>query len=125
MRSAPAASTVWAGRRRPRCSSRSRRTRRAPRPLLSAALRAAQEPICGARWQACTNGPLAAGLVLGLAGASALSRSLASVLYGVQASDPVTLVIVSLALIASGATAALFPARRAARIDPMTALRNE
>jgi len=70
-------------------------------------------------------GPLAAGLVLGLTGASALSRSLASVLYGVQAGDPVTLVVVSLALIAAGAAAAFFPARRAARLDPMTALRNE
>jgi ABC-type antimicrobial peptide transport system permease subunit len=69
--------------------------------------------------------PLAAGLVLGLAGASVLSPSLASVLYGLQSGDPVTLVVVSLALIAAGATAAFFPARRAARVDPMTALRNE
>jgi ABC-type lipoprotein release transport system permease subunit len=69
--------------------------------------------------------PLAAGLGLGLVGASALSRSLASLLYGVRASDPVTLVAVSLALVAAGTTAAFLPARRAARIDPMTALRNE
>jgi predicted permease len=70
-------------------------------------------------------GPLAAGLALGLAGAPALSRSLTSVLYGVQAGDRDTLVVVSAALIAAGATAAFFPARRAARVDPMTALRNE
>lgn len=69
--------------------------------------------------------PLAAGLGLGLAGALALSRSLASVLYGVQASDPTTFVAVSLALIAAGAAAAFFPARRAAHVDPMTAMRNE
>jgi predicted permease len=69
--------------------------------------------------------PLLAGLGMGLAGASTLSRSLASVLYGVRAGDPVTLVVVSLALIAAGAAAAFFPACRAARIDPMTALRNE
>jgi putative ABC transport system permease protein len=69
--------------------------------------------------------PLAAGLALGLAGASALTQSLKSVLYGVQAGDPVTLVVVSLALIAAGAAAAFFPARRATRVDPMTALRNE
>ena len=69
--------------------------------------------------------PLAAGLALGLAGASALGRSLTSVLYGVRAGDPVTLAVVSFALIAAGAIAAFFPARRAARIDPMTALRNE
>jgi ABC-type antimicrobial peptide transport system permease subunit len=68
---------------------------------------------------------LVAGLAMGLAGASALTQSLKSVLYGVQAGDPVTLVVVSLALIAAGATAAFFPARRATRVDPMTALRNE
>ena len=69
--------------------------------------------------------PLAAGLALGFASASALSRSLASVLYGVRAGDPITLVVVSLVLIVAGATAAFFPARRAALVDPMTALRNE
>jgi len=69
--------------------------------------------------------PLGAGLALGLAGASVLSRSLESLLYGVQARDPVTLAAVSLALMSAGAAAAYFPARRAARIDPMAALRNE
>lgn len=69
--------------------------------------------------------PLAAGLALGLAGAMALSRSLASVLYGVSPGDPTTFAAVSLALIAAGAAAAFFPARRAARVDPMTAMRNE
>jgi putative ABC transport system permease protein len=69
--------------------------------------------------------PLAAGLALGLAGASALSRSLVSVLYGVQAGDPFTLVVVSLALLGAGTSAAYVPARRAARVDPMTALRSE
>jgi putative ABC transport system permease protein len=43
----------------------------------------------------------------------------------VQAGDPVTFVAVSLALIVAGAMAAFFPARRAARIDPLTALRHE
>ena len=69
--------------------------------------------------------PLATGLALGLAGAAALSRSLESLLYGVPASDPVTLAAVLLALMSAGAAAAYFPARRAARIDPMAALRNE
>ena len=48
-----------------------------------------------------------------------------SVLYGVQAGDPATFAGVSLVLIAAGAVAAFFPARRAARVDPMTALRKE
>jgi putative ABC transport system permease protein len=69
--------------------------------------------------------PLAAGLGLGLAGALALSRSLGSVLYGVAAGDPVTLVVVSLGLMSAGAVAAFLPARRAARLDPMAALRDE
>lgn len=69
--------------------------------------------------------PLAAGVVLGLASASVLSRSLVSVLYGVHPGDPATFAAVSLALIVVGATAAFFPARRATRVDPMTALRNE
>jgi len=69
--------------------------------------------------------PLAAGLALGLTGASIMSRLLTSVLYGVQPSDPATFAAVSLALIVAGAVAAFFPARRAARIDPLTALRHE
>jgi putative ABC transport system permease protein len=69
--------------------------------------------------------PLLAGVGLGLAGASALGRSLGSVLYGVRPGDPATLVVVSLALMAAGGAAAFVPACRAVRIDPMTALRNE
>jgi predicted permease len=69
--------------------------------------------------------PLAAGLALGFAGASVVSRSLGSVLYGVQPGDPATFGVVSLALFAAAALAASFPARRAARVDPMMALRNE
>jgi ABC-type antimicrobial peptide transport system permease subunit len=69
--------------------------------------------------------PLAAGLAMGLAGASMLSRLLASVLYGVQPGDPATFAAVSLALTFAGAMAAFFPARRAARIDPLSALRHE
>jgi putative ABC transport system permease protein len=72
-----------------------------------------------------TGVPLAAGLALGLAGASALSRSLASVLYGVRAEDPATFVAVTLVLLAAAVAAAFLPAARAARVDPMTALRNE
>jgi predicted permease len=69
--------------------------------------------------------PLAAGIAVGLAGALALSRSLGSLLYGVRAEDPATFFAAAVALVTAGVAAALIPARRAARVDPMTALRNE
>jgi len=69
--------------------------------------------------------PLAGGIAVGLAGAFVLSRSLASLLYGVRAEDPVTFFGAAVALVTAGVVAALIPARRAARVDPMTALRNE
>ncbi len=68
---------------------------------------------------------VAAGLALGLAVAFALSRFTASLLYGIPPTDPVTFVGVPLILAGASLTALLLPARRAARIEPMTALRNE
>ena len=65
------------------------------------------------------------GVVLGLAGAVALTRILSSLLYDVTATDPLTLVFVSLVLAAIALLASYLPARRAARIDPMAALRYE
>jgi predicted permease len=66
-----------------------------------------------------------AGLAVGLAGALALTRLLSSLLYGVTPLDPLTFALVSLLLACVALLASYLPARRAARIDPMAALRCE
>jgi ABC-type antimicrobial peptide transport system permease subunit len=63
--------------------------------------------------------------VVGLAGALGLTRLMSSLLYGVGASDPATFVAVSLFLGAVALAATYLPARRATRIDPLSALRRE
>jgi hypothetical protein len=68
---------------------------------------------------------LALGLVLGLAAALAVCRLMATFLYRVSPSDPVTFVSVTLTLMATGLAATWLPARRAARLDPVKALRDE
>jgi len=66
-----------------------------------------------------------AGVVIGLLLALALTRAVASYLYGVSAADPLTYLSTTLILIVVALLACYFPARRAASVDPMTALRQE
>lgn len=65
------------------------------------------------------------GVVLGLAGALALSRVMAGYVYGITSTDPLTFAASSLLLIAVALLASYIPARRAATVDPMVALRYE
>jgi ABC-type antimicrobial peptide transport system permease subunit len=66
-----------------------------------------------------------AGVLLGLCGAFALTRVLQDLLFPVSATDPVTFVGISILFVLVGVAASYIPARRAARIDPMAALRWE
>jgi putative ABC transport system permease protein len=66
-----------------------------------------------------------AGLVIGLAGAFALTRFLASQLFGVTATDPATFATVAAVILAVAAVSIVAPARRAALLDPVLTLRSE
>jgi ABC-type antimicrobial peptide transport system permease subunit len=65
------------------------------------------------------------GVVCGIAGAAALTRYLAGMLYGLTALDPVVYALTALAFIAAAMLAVYVPARRATTIDPLSALRYE
>jgi ABC-type antimicrobial peptide transport system permease subunit len=67
--------------------------------------------------------PLALGAAAGCAAAAFLTRYLSSLLYGVVPHDPLTFAAVPLVIVAAAALACLVPARRAAAVDPLTALR--
>jgi putative ABC transport system permease protein len=62
---------------------------------------------------------------LGIAGALALTRLIASMLFGVRPEDPLTYVLVAVLLAAVALAACYFPARHAMLVDPLAALRHE
>jgi putative ABC transport system permease protein len=66
-----------------------------------------------------------AGVGLGLAGALAMTRYLSSLLYGVSAYDPTTFVVAALSLAGAAMLACYLPARSAAKVDPLIALRHD
>ena len=68
---------------------------------------------------------VAAGVAIGLAAVAGAGRLIASLLYGLSPSDPATIVAATAVMLAVSAFAGYLPARRAARVDPMVALRCE
>jgi ABC-type antimicrobial peptide transport system permease subunit len=70
-------------------------------------------------------GPALAGLALGLAGSLAMSRTMATFLYETTPTDPLVYAAISALLIAVTTAGCLAPASRAARFDPMMALRHQ
>jgi len=68
--------------------------------------------------------PVMVGAAVGIAGTLVLARWMRAVLFEVDATDPLTLIAVTVVLVAVAIGAAFAPARRAARVDPMIALRS-
>jgi ABC-type lipoprotein release transport system permease subunit len=65
------------------------------------------------------------GVMIGLAAAFLLTRLIRSLLFGVEATDPITFAAISLLLLLIALLASYIPAQRATRIDPMVSLRCE
>jgi ABC-type antimicrobial peptide transport system permease subunit len=70
-------------------------------------------------------GLAAIGIAGGLVGALALTRAMASLLFGVSSTDAITFSVVAVILAGVAFAAAVIPARRASSVDPMVALRDE
>ena len=70
-------------------------------------------------------GLVLAGVAVGIPAALALARLVSARLFGIRATDPLTVSLAAALMLAVGACAGLVPARRAARVDPMVALRHE
>jgi predicted permease len=66
-----------------------------------------------------------AGVVIGLLASLAATRTISTMLFGLEPYDPLTIVTATLLLLAAAALASYLPARRATRVDPMAALRDE
>jgi putative ABC transport system permease protein len=67
----------------------------------------------------------AAGIAIGVVAATFLTRVIASMMFGVEQTDPVTFAVVPITLVAVAMLASWLPARRASRVDPVIAMRND
>jgi ABC-type antimicrobial peptide transport system permease subunit len=70
-------------------------------------------------------GMIIVGTVLGMAGAFAAARLLEHLIPGVRSTDPLAFGVMILVLVVAALSASFVPARRASRVDPMSALRQE
>jgi ABC-type antimicrobial peptide transport system permease subunit len=99
-------------------------TRRSREIGIRMALGAARGRVLGqVMWQ--TLMIAVAGAVAGVIGATMTTKTLSTFMFGLSARDPLTLTAVTLALVAIAMTAGLLPARRAATLDPVKAIKAE